>query len=103
MIAGCLVAIPTSTGYKMLSVKAHESDLCSERCFPVKCGIAQIWVSQNFRKQGIATALMNALKKNFFFGYALNNNEIAFSSPTEMGKEFARKYFGTPNFMIYFP
>lgn len=102
MIAGCLVAEQTSKGYQMLTVEANEADMCSERCYPVKCGVAKIWVSQNFRKMGIATALMNALKKNFFFGYTLSNGDIAFSSPTEMGKAFAKKYFTTSNFMIYF-
>lgn len=87
----------------MLSTRAHETDLCSERSFPVKCGIARIWVSHNFRKQGIGTALMNVLKKNFLFGYVMNNSEIAFSSPTEMGKTFAKKYFNTSNFMVFFP
>lgn len=86
----------------MLTTKAHETDLCSERSFPVKCGVARIWVSRNFRNQSIATALMNSLKKNFLMGYVLNNNDIALSSPTEMGKSFAKKYFNTPNFMIYF-
>lgn len=86
----------------MLTTKAHETDLCSERSFPVKCGVARIWVSQNFRKLGIATSLMNTLKMNFIFGNVLTNNEIAFSSPTDMGKIFAKKYFNTPNYMIYF-
>lgn len=76
-------------------------DLCSEEVFPIKCGISRLWVSKEHRNQGIGTTLMDCVRKNFMYGYILNSDEIAMSSPTEMGKAFAGKYFKTPNYLIY--
>lgn len=76
-------------------------DLCSEKSYPIKCGIARIWVHNDNRREGIGTALMNVLRSNFIYGYILDSTDIALSSPTEQGKKFAAKYFETDNFLIY--
>lgn len=76
-------------------------DVCSETSYPIKCGVSRIWVSRNYRKQGIGTKLINALKQNFIVGCVLTNKDIALSAPTEAGKEFAIKYFQTPFYLIY--
>ncbi|CAH1116456.1 unnamed protein product [Phaedon cochleariae] len=102
MIIGCTVAIAKSEGHQMLSTDDNEADLCSERKYPIRCGIPRVWVAHNHRRRGIATALMNSVKTNFIFGYALRNSEIALSPPTELGKLFAQKYFGTENFYVYY-
>lgn len=86
----------------MLTTKQNEADMCTEEKYPIKCGISRIWVSHNYRNQGIGSALIDSVKKNFMFGYILVNNDIAFSPPTEMGKHFAKKYFNTPNYLIYY-
>lgn len=101
IIVGCLIATTKSEGYKLLSSIDSEVDVCSEQKYPIKCGVPRIWVSANHRKQGIATKMMDALRRNFIFGYMLDNFDIAFSSPTDDGKKFGRIYFGTNNFFIY--
>ncbi|XP_057654447.1 N-acetyltransferase ESCO2 [Diorhabda carinulata] len=101
IIVGCLVATSKSEGYKLLSPIESEVDVCSEEKYPIKCGVPRIWVSVNNRKQGIATKMMDVLRRNFIFGYTLDNFDIAFSSPTDDGKIFAQIYFGTNNFYIY--
>lgn len=96
------MAAVKTTAYKLLTLHQDEVDLCSEKSYPVKCGVSLIWVAQSHRRKGIATALMNALKRNFMFGAILRNEDVAFSSPTELGKIFGKSYFKTPNFFIYF-
>ncbi|XP_030758605.1 N-acetyltransferase ESCO2 [Sitophilus oryzae] len=101
-IAGCAVAaVPQEPGHKMLST-LNNVTMCSEETYPIKCGISHIWVSINHRKQGIATALLNSVKRNFIYGRILNDEDIALTSPTEDGCAFAAKYFKTPNFLIYY-
>ncbi|KAK4884973.1 hypothetical protein RN001_001244 [Aquatica leii] len=100
VIVGCLVAEPKSTAYKLLCDDIG-IDLCSEICYPIKCGVSRIWVSQGNKKEGIGTALLNCLRGNFIYGYILTKEDIVFSSPIEAGKAFAAKYFNNSNFLIY--
>ncbi|XP_044265148.1 N-acetyltransferase ESCO2 [Tribolium madens] len=102
VIIGALVAEVKTTAHKLLTTHQDQVDLCSEESYPVKCGVSRIWVAHNHRQKGVATSLMDALKRNFVFGAILRNEDIAFSSPTEEGKIFGAKYFKTPNFLIYF-
>ncbi|KAI4469033.1 n-acetyltransferase eco [Holotrichia oblita] len=99
-IAGCVVAEPKTEAYKILS-SFEEIDVCSRETYPIKCGISRIWVSQNNRRNGIANALMECVRSNFCYGYILKREEIAMSSPSELGKLFARRYFQTDEFLIY--
>lgn len=98
-IAGCLVAEQRSVAHKKL--EENGLDLCTEETYPIKCGVSRIWVARNYRRQGIGGTLMDCLKANFVFGSVLNNDDIALSSPTDMGKSFAKKYFKTDNYLIY--
>jgi N-acetyltransferase len=102
MIVGALVAEAKAVAHKLLTTHQDQVDLCSEDTYPIKCGVSRIWVAQNQRQKGVATALMDCLKRNFMFGYIMRNEDVAFSSPTEMGKIFGKSYFKTPNFLIYF-
>ncbi|CAG9773185.1 unnamed protein product [Ceutorhynchus assimilis] len=96
-ISGCVVAtVPQERGNRMLNT--YE---CTEQSYPIKCGISRIWVGANFRKQGIATALVDAVKRNFISGQILSNDDVALTTPTEAGAAFAEKYFKTPNYLIY--
>ncbi|XP_063905710.1 N-acetyltransferase eco isoform X1 [Zophobas morio] len=101
-IIGALVAEAKTSAHKLLTTHQDQVDLCSEESYPIKCGVSRIWVAQNQRKKGVASTLMDSLKRNFIFGYILKNEDVAFSSPTEMGKLFGQSYFKTPNFFIYF-
>lgn len=95
------MAVQKQQGYKMLTSGDSEIDICSDSANPIKCGVAKLWVSHNHRGQGTAKALMDAVKRNFMYGYVLADSDIAMSAPTKPGIEFAKKYFNTPNFLVY--
>lgn len=99
IIRGCIIAEPKLIGHKLVQVNGV--DKCSEEAYPIKCGISRIWTSSNYRKKGIATALLDSLKLHFSYCDVLNNEDIALSSPTDFGIQFGRKYFKTDNFLIY--
>lgn len=101
MIVGCLVALHRLEAYQLLSTGDDNVDVCSQISYPIKCGVSRIWVSSNNRYQGIASSMMNCLKKFFICGTLLRNCDIALSAPTEMGKNFGKKYFKTDNFLVF--
>jgi len=55
-------------------------------------GIHQLWVHSDMRKQGVATRLVDTIRYKFVFGLTVPASLLAFSSPTEAGACFARKY-----------
>ena len=57
-------------------------------------GISRIWVSKAFRERGIAKSLLEAAQHNYFYGIQVPRNLIAFSQPTESGKQLAKRFFG---------
>lgn len=70
-------------------------------------GVHQLWVHAKFRKQGVATRLVDAVRANFVFGLTVPKEMLAFSSPTEAGSRFARNYVcgnpskGTREILVY--
>ncbi|XP_077302618.1 establishment of cohesion [Arctopsyche grandis] len=98
-IVGCLVAEGLMQANK--SIREKDVECCSTELYPVKCGVSRIWTHKAHRRKRIATNLLNSMRANFMFGHVLLCDEIAFSSPTAMGRSFAEKYFGTPDFFIY--
>ncbi|KAL1595525.1 hypothetical protein SLS59_008162 [Nothophoma quercina] len=60
----------------------------------VLLGISRIWVSNQFRKQGLARRLLDSTRSDFMYGLTVEKHLIAFSQPTESGGKLARKYFG---------
>ncbi|XP_075210493.1 N-acetyltransferase ESCO2-like [Lycorma delicatula] len=99
-IVGCLVSTQISHAHKML-ISEEEIDICSEDSFPVKCGISRIWTHPIHRRQGIASRLVDTMRKSFFFSYYLSMDDFAFSAPTEDGKYFAKKYTNKSDYLIY--
>lgn len=67
----------------------------------VKMGIEKIWVEPKYRRQGIATKLVNAARTDFLDGN-IDLKETALSQPTAAGILFADKYYGKDNWLIYF-
>ncbi|KAF9701049.1 hypothetical protein EKO04_000731 [Ascochyta lentis] len=60
----------------------------------VLLGISRIWVSAQFRKQGLARRLLDCTRNDFMYGLKIEKRLTAFSQPTESGGKLARKYFG---------
>jgi N-acetyltransferase len=60
----------------------------------VMLGISRIWTSNQHRKQGIATKLLDCARNSFLYGLTVDKGKVAFSQPTESGGKLARKWFG---------
>lgn len=64
-------------------------------------GISRIWVSSSHRRQGVATALLDAVNRDFCCSYfhevekRTSKEGVAFSQPTESGARLARRWFGS--------
>ena len=78
-----------------------EMNFCSDRTFPAKLGVIQIWVHENERRKKIASRLLDAARS--FLGYpnAIPKEFVAFSQPTADGEAFASCYFGSDEFLVY--
>jgi hypothetical protein len=61
---------------------------------PVTLGISRIWTSNQHRKNGIATRLLQSARSDFVYGLHIEKAQVAFSQPTESGGNLARKWFG---------
>lgn len=55
-------------------------------------GIHQIWVHSRFRRRAIASRLIDTVREKMLYGMVVPRNQVAFSSPTEAGASFARRY-----------
>ncbi|KAH9315261.1 hypothetical protein KI387_023888, partial [Taxus chinensis] len=75
--------------------------VCSEIPEPAVCGVRGIWVPWPERRKGIATKLLDTMRKTFSLGYVLEPCQCAFSQPTSDGKAFAANYCKTDSFLIY--
>lgn len=73
-------------------------DSSAERAF---CGITRIWVSNNMRRKGIATRLLECVCDNFLYIRKLEPNQLAFSDPTEFGRLLAKSFTKSSSFLIY--
>uniref|UniRef100_UPI00358E78BA N-acetyltransferase ESCO2-like n=1 Tax=Myxine glutinosa TaxID=7769 RepID=UPI00358E78BA len=119
-VSGCLIAEHINKGYRVLSESSLLSQekqsqtstsgiqierqwawCCATLPEPAVCGISRIWVFSLLRRNGIATRLMDCLRRNFTCGTYLTKEDIAFSDPTPDGKLFATKYCNAPNFLVY--
>lgn len=100
VVIGVLVAEHITTAHHMIP-ELLDLNCCTAENSPAKCGVNVIWTEIKHRKQGIATKLMDLLRTNFYFGYVMTVDDIAFSIPTPSGKIFAEKYTKTRNFKVY--
>jgi len=55
-------------------------------------GIHQLWVHSKHRQRGIAGMLIDTVRKHAVFGMFIPPTKLSFSSPTEAGARFARRY-----------
>lgn len=66
-----------------------------------ECGVSRIWTHPNFRRKRIATRLLETLRQCFLYNKTIPKNRLAFSDPTVVGKDFAKSYCNTRQFLIY--
>lgn len=72
--------------------------------FHVWLSVERIWVHANYRRQGLATKMVDIVRENFIRGLPLSKSDIAFSFPFGPGLAFATKYckevFGDVLFLV---
>ncbi|KAF9990820.1 N-acetyltransferase esco2 [Mortierella antarctica] len=74
---------------------------CSTVPQPAICGINRIWVSRHYRRQRIASRMLDAVRNRFIYACKLDKKDLAFSQPTGDGKALAKQYLGTEKFLVY--
>ncbi|KAF9967574.1 N-acetyltransferase esco2 [Mortierella alpina] len=74
---------------------------CSTVPQPAICGINRIWVSRHYRRQRIASRMLDAVRNRFNYACKLDKKDLAFSQPTGDGKALAKQYLGTERFLVY--
>jgi N-acetyltransferase len=74
----------------------HDGVPCS-----AMCGISHIWVDARDRRQGVARALLDAVREHFAMGFDVPLDQLAFSQPTSLGRRLAVAYTGAEAFLVY--
>merc|ERR1712062_458274 len=99
-IVGCVVCEARTFGYR-IKVDS-ETDFVQRGEEREKChfGVVKIWVHSSFRRKGIASLLMDSIRKHFIYGTKIQKQHIAFCQPTRCGKQFAEKYCQTKHILI---
>ena len=87
-ILGAVTVQFLSEAYRMIS--HQERSLTPERA---KLGIGLLWTHPVARHKGIATRLVHAARDHSIFGMRIARSDIAFSSPTQAGYDFALHYY----------
>jgi N-acetyltransferase len=64
-------------------------------------GVRLLWVSVNYRRQGLAGRLLDTARIHCMPGYVAQRAALAFSQPTAEGRSFMERYTGRDNFLIY--
>ncbi|KAJ0973347.1 hypothetical protein J5N97_021306 [Dioscorea zingiberensis] len=75
--------------------------LCEEKALPARCGVRAIWVVPCHRRKGIASKLLDAMRKSFCSDKQLEHSECAFSPPTSAGYALAFSYCRSKSFLVY--
>ncbi|KAI4300558.1 hypothetical protein L6164_033925 [Bauhinia variegata] len=75
--------------------------LCESKAVAAVCGIRALWVTPSNRRKGIASQLLDAVRRSFCMGFVLERSQLAFSQPTSDGKSLASSYTGTGSFLVY--
>jgi N-acetyltransferase len=105
---GLCLAERISTAHKVVRTTAGGTGLVSssisihKESGPAILGISRIWTSNSCRRQGIASVLLECVRKQFIYGVDVPRSMMAFSQPTESGGRLARNWFGTGlDFRVY--
>jgi GNAT superfamily N-acetyltransferase len=64
-------------------------------------GVAQVWVHPEYRRRGVARALLDAARTCAVYAYVVPAREVAFSNPTGDGQALAAAYCGGAGWLVY--
>lgn len=91
VVGNRVVALVTAECIDKAYVMRNHSNR-SEEAHRAMLGIHRMWVHSNFRKQGIATCLVDIARSKMVYGITVPVTLLAFSSPTEAGIKFGLSY-----------
>jgi len=101
---------------KVAGVSVGENDVPAQRLDPSQpavvialedkketavAGIKLIWSHWGYRRRGVATALLEAVRRNICYGYTVPKGKCAFSTPTTSGRALATRYLGIKDVLFY--
>lgn len=66
-----------------------------------EAGVKLIWSHWNHRRRGVATALLDAVRRNLCYGYTVPKAKCAFSTPTTSGRALATRYLEAEDIFFY--
>ncbi|XGW18513.1 hypothetical protein V3C99_002824 [Haemonchus contortus] len=55
-------------------------------------GVNRLWTHFAARRKGIASEILDVIRKWYFTGVLVPRNRVAFSDPTDLGRQFAEHY-----------
>ncbi|KAE8857869.1 hypothetical protein PTNB73_09117 [Pyrenophora teres f. teres] len=88
-------AAPSGQSSEVSVAPQSSSISISNQSGPAILGISRIWTSNQHRKKGIATRLLDCASSDFLYGFKIDKAKVAFSQPTESGGNLARKWFSS--------
>ncbi|KAJ1964478.1 hypothetical protein GGI12_001398 [Dipsacomyces acuminosporus] len=108
-VEGCILAEMARNAQRVVSTRgapegtasAGANVECSEELCPALCGISRIWVAPHARRHGIASQMIQAVRKRFIYGCEIDLASIAFTQPTSDGRAFAEHIFKRKDFLVY--
>ena len=108
-VIGCIVVERIEHAFKVVVPKQQDKEISfedmsvvvSKEKEPALIGVSRIWVYLPFRRNGIASTLLDVMRSDFVYGSIVAKNKMALSQPTSEGKRFGEKYFETVNFLVY--
>ena len=107
-VVGLLMVKRIQRAYELLppnkeEEKSRGNSSISRSLKPSKAllGVHQIWVHKAHRQRGIASKLVTAARDHLIFGMMIPLELIAFSSPTDEGLVFAKRYTASDTPLIY--
>ena len=90
VVAGCLLAERISEAF-VARGSGGSVQLGAPR--PAVMGVCRIWTARDWRRKGVASALLDRACRGFVYGLPLLRSQVAFSQPTMSGAAFARAWF----------
>lgn len=103
-VAGLISCESINTAERLIS--ENPLSCSTNENIPAKIGVSRLWTSSAFRRQHVATQLLDALRRHFMTMTAstsqvIPKEHVAFSDPTESGLKFAQKYFNRKDVLVF--
>lgn len=65
------------------------------------CGVRRFWVAVRHRRQGVASNLLDCVRKNLTYVTHFSRQQVAFAEPTANGADFATHFTRREDFILY--